>query len=145
MRFDWALHREQREHGTPAVCQPVGQPAGQPSSRLPAWMAADPTRWRIFKTKSMDYKFQNLLGAPYKGGTVFMHGDTLLTPVGNRVSQVRCVALSTAWFSSHAGTAPAWRLAPVWTSTLTSYSVFSYYHHISIVLPSYPVHRRLIW
>ena len=37
----------------------------------------------------MDYKFQNLLGAPYKGGSVAMTGDTLLTPVGNRVSQVR--------------------------------------------------------
>lgn len=37
----------------------------------------------------MDYKFRNLLGAPYKGGSVAMTGDTLLSPVGNRVSQVR--------------------------------------------------------
>ena len=37
----------------------------------------------------MDYTFQNLLGAPYKGGSVVMTGDTLLAPVGNRVSQVR--------------------------------------------------------
>jgi hypothetical protein len=42
----------------------------------------------------MDYTFQNLLGAPYKGGTVTMAGDTLLSPVGNRVSQVIFVCMA---------------------------------------------------
>lgn len=36
----------------------------------------------------MDYKFSNLLGAPYRGGTLLIHGSELLSPVGNRVSQV---------------------------------------------------------
>jgi periodic tryptophan protein 2 len=37
----------------------------------------------------MDYKFSNLLGAPYRGGDLLLHGTTLLSPTGNRVSQVR--------------------------------------------------------
>jgi hypothetical protein len=37
----------------------------------------------------MDYKFSNLLGAPYRGGDLLLHGNTLLSPTGNRVSQVR--------------------------------------------------------
>lgn len=37
----------------------------------------------------MDFKFQNLLGAPYQGGNLEISGDILLAPVGNRVSQVR--------------------------------------------------------
>jgi periodic tryptophan protein 2 len=37
----------------------------------------------------MNYKFANLLGAPYRGGNVILHGSELLSPVGNRVSQVR--------------------------------------------------------
>ncbi len=36
----------------------------------------------------MNYKFSNLLGAPYRGGNLVLHGNELLTPVGNRVSQV---------------------------------------------------------
>ncbi|KAL6776538.1 UTP1 [Auxenochlorella protothecoides x Auxenochlorella symbiontica] len=36
----------------------------------------------------MDYKFSNLLGAPYRGGTLLIHGSELLSPVGNRVSQI---------------------------------------------------------
>jgi len=36
----------------------------------------------------MNYKFANLLGAPYRGGNVILHGSELLSPVGNRVSQV---------------------------------------------------------
>jgi periodic tryptophan protein 2 len=36
----------------------------------------------------MNYKFSNLLGAPYRGGTLLIHGNELLTPVGNRVTQV---------------------------------------------------------
>eukprot|EP00775_Hariotina_reticulata_P006700 gene6700-6923_t len=36
----------------------------------------------------MNYKFANLLGAPYRGGNIILHGAELLSPVGNRVSQV---------------------------------------------------------
>lgn len=36
----------------------------------------------------MDYKFSNLLGAPYRGGALLLHGNTLITPVGNRIGQV---------------------------------------------------------
>lgn len=36
----------------------------------------------------MNYRFSNLLGAPYRGGNVVLHGNELLSPVGNRVSQV---------------------------------------------------------
>ena len=37
----------------------------------------------------MNFTFASLLGAPYRGGSLCMHGDTLLSPVGNRVAQVR--------------------------------------------------------
>ena len=36
----------------------------------------------------MDFKFSNLLGAPYRGGNVVLHGNTLVTAVGNRVGTV---------------------------------------------------------
>jgi hypothetical protein len=36
----------------------------------------------------MNYRFSNLLGAPYRGGTLLIHDNELLTPVGNRVGQV---------------------------------------------------------
>ncbi|GLI62923.1 nucleolar protein, component of the U3 processome [Volvox africanus] len=36
----------------------------------------------------MDFVFNNLLGAPYRGGTLLIHNNELLTPVGNRVGQV---------------------------------------------------------
>lgn len=36
----------------------------------------------------MNYQFSNLLGAPYRGGNLLLHGNDLLAPVGNRVSQV---------------------------------------------------------
>ena len=36
----------------------------------------------------MDYTFANLLGAPYRGGNLLLHGPELLSPVGNKVSQV---------------------------------------------------------
>lgn len=36
----------------------------------------------------MNYQFSNLLGAPYRGGTLLIHDNELLTPVGNRVGQV---------------------------------------------------------
>jgi hypothetical protein len=36
-----------------------------------------------------DFRFANLLGAPYRGGTLLLHGNTLLSPVGNRVTQAR--------------------------------------------------------
>lgn len=36
----------------------------------------------------MNFKFSNLLGAPYRGGNLLISGNELLTPVGNRVSQI---------------------------------------------------------
>lgn len=36
----------------------------------------------------MNYRFSNLLGAPYRGGNLLIHENELLTPVGNRVTQV---------------------------------------------------------
>ena len=36
----------------------------------------------------MDYKFANLLGAPYRGGNLILRGTELLSAVGNRVSVV---------------------------------------------------------
>ncbi|CAD7702736.1 unnamed protein product, partial [Ostreobium quekettii] len=36
----------------------------------------------------MNYKFSNLLGAPYRGGNVLLSGNELLSPVGNRISVV---------------------------------------------------------
>lgn len=36
----------------------------------------------------MNFQFSSLLGAPYRGGNLLILGDELLTPVGNRVSQV---------------------------------------------------------
>jgi hypothetical protein len=37
----------------------------------------------------MNFKFSNLLGAPYRGGNFVLTDRELLSPVGNRVSQVR--------------------------------------------------------
>ena len=37
----------------------------------------------------MDYKFAALLGAAYRGGSLVMHGDVLLSIAGNRVTEVR--------------------------------------------------------
>lgn len=36
----------------------------------------------------MNFQFSSLLGAPYRGGNLLIHENDLLTPVGNRVSQV---------------------------------------------------------
>lgn len=36
---------------------------------------------------AMNYRFSNLLGAPYRGGNLLIHENELLTPVGNRVTQ----------------------------------------------------------
>lgn len=36
----------------------------------------------------MNYEFQALLGAPYRGGNLLIHENELLTPAGNRVTQV---------------------------------------------------------
>jgi periodic tryptophan protein 2 len=36
----------------------------------------------------MNYTFANLLGAPYRGGSLLLRGDTLLCPAGNRVREV---------------------------------------------------------
>ena len=35
----------------------------------------------------MEYRFDNLLGAPYRGGNLVILGNELLSCVGNRVSQ----------------------------------------------------------
>ncbi|KAK9915110.1 hypothetical protein WJX75_004822 [Coccomyxa subellipsoidea] len=40
----------------------------------------------------MDYKFANLLGAPYRGGNLILHGTDLLSAVGNRISSVDLTA-----------------------------------------------------
>jgi hypothetical protein len=48
----------------------------------------------------MNYKFSSLLGAPYRGGNLLIHDNELLTPVGNRVTQVRWRA------QGHASTTP---------------------------------------
>ena len=37
----------------------------------------------------MDYQFANLLGAPYRGGSLLLRGDTLICPAGNRVREVQ--------------------------------------------------------
>ncbi|KAF5838324.1 WD40 repeat-like protein [Dunaliella salina] len=39
----------------------------------------------------MNFRFSNLLGAPYRGGNLIIHDNELLTPVGNRVGQVDLV------------------------------------------------------
>lgn len=39
----------------------------------------------------MNFKFHNLLGAPYRGGNIVIKGNELLSPVGNRLSQVNLV------------------------------------------------------
>jgi periodic tryptophan protein 2 len=49
----------------------------------------------------MDYKFSNLLGAPYRGGNLILHGNELLSAVGNRVSVVSA-SISVPWLR------PAW-------------------------------------
>ena len=40
----------------------------------------------------MNFEFSNLLGAPYRGGNLLLTSSELLSPVGNRVSQVYMVA-----------------------------------------------------
>ena len=38
----------------------------------------------------MNFRFTNLLGAPYRGGNILLSkGDSLLAPVGNRVNEVK--------------------------------------------------------
>jgi periodic tryptophan protein 2 len=41
-----------------------------------------------------DFAFSNLLGAPYCGGSLVLHDHLLLSPVGNRVTQVDLTAAS---------------------------------------------------
>ena len=36
----------------------------------------------------MDFRFSNLLGAPYRGGNLLLNGDELYAPIGNKVGQV---------------------------------------------------------
>jgi hypothetical protein len=40
--------------------------------------------WRM-----SDFRFNNLLGAPYRGGTLLLQDNWLFSPVGNRVTRVR--------------------------------------------------------
>ena len=47
---------------------------------------------RSLDTPAMNFQFSTLLGAPYRGGNLLIHDTDLLTPVGNRVSQVRGAA-----------------------------------------------------
>jgi hypothetical protein len=44
----------------------------------------------------MNYKFSNLLGAPYRGGNLLIHENELISSVGNKVSQVG-VSTSSLW------------------------------------------------
>ena len=48
----------------------------------------------------MNFKFSNLLGAPYRGGNLVVSGNDLLTPVGNRVGQVRPTNLQQIFFKA---------------------------------------------
>ena len=61
---------------------------------------------------SHDFRFSNLLGAPYRGGTLLLHGNTLLSPVGNRVTQARPRAARVALPGSAAAAAAGLRAAP---------------------------------
>ena len=36
----------------------------------------------------MNFTFANLLGSPYRGGALVLHGDTLICPAGNRVREI---------------------------------------------------------
>lgn len=45
----------------------------------------------------MNFQFQNVMGAPYRGGSLIIHGSELLSPIGNRVSQARA---GVAWWRS---------------------------------------------
>ena len=38
-----------------------------------------------------DFSFSNLLGAPYRGGTLLLQDNWLFSPVGNRVTRVRAL------------------------------------------------------
>ena len=43
----------------------------------------------VKRAAEMNYRFANLLGAPHRGGSVALDGDTLYSAAGNRVSAVR--------------------------------------------------------
>jgi hypothetical protein len=38
--------------------------------------------------QEMNFTFSNILGSPYRGGSLVLHGDTLICPAGNRVREV---------------------------------------------------------
>nr|ADI46885.1 UTP1f [Volvox carteri f. nagariensis] len=46
----------------------------------------------------MNFVFKNLLGAPYRGGTLVIHNNELFIPVGNRVGQVSLTESTTHCF-----------------------------------------------
>lgn len=43
----------------------------------------------------MEYEFKNLLGAPYRGGTLLLHGTKLISPAGNRLTEVELTLFTT--------------------------------------------------
>ncbi len=51
----------------------------------------------------MNFKFSNLLGAPYRGGNLLVHDNELLTPVGNRVGLVGLARAPCRRSGRHAG------------------------------------------
>ena len=58
----------------------------------------------------MEYRFDNLLGAPYRGGNLVILGTELLSCVGNRVSQA---SISAACVSGAQTAVLAWLAAPL--------------------------------
>lgn len=46
----------------------------------------------------MDYEFKNLLGAPYRGGTLLLHGTKLISPAGNRLTEVELTLHTTTTY-----------------------------------------------
>ena len=58
----------------------------------------------------MEYRFDNLLGAPYRGGNLVILGHELLSCVGNRVSQASSSAacVCKAQDAVHAWLADPW-------------------------------------
>jgi hypothetical protein len=39
-------------------------------------------------SQEMNFTFSNILGSPYRGGSLLLHGDTLICPAGNRIREV---------------------------------------------------------
>ena len=94
---------------------------------------------------SLNYKFANLLGAPYRGGNLLLHGTELLSAVGNRVSEVRRrkLAFATAGRRSMlAYVAVCSRQVAQSTCDSTSQSGCCYSAPVSTALASVLIHGR---